>query len=61
MKQIRKTKRTVERRSDDVTDVSSVDASELKKELDDLLDEIDLVLEVNAFDFVRDFVQKPGE
>jgi len=61
MKQIRKTKRTVERPSGDVTDVSSIDASELKKELDDLLDEIDLVLEVNAFDFVRDFVQKSGE
>jgi ubiquitin-like protein Pup len=33
----------------------------LKAELDDLLDEIDEVLETNAEDFVRSFVQKGGE
>ena len=31
------------------------------EELDDLLDEIDEVLEVNAEDFVRAYVQKGGE
>jgi len=33
----------------------------LKEELDDLLDEIDEVLEDNAEDFVRSYVQKGGE
>ena len=31
------------------------------EEIDDLLDEIDSVLEVNAEDFVRSFVQKGGQ
>jgi ubiquitin-like protein Pup len=34
---------------------------ELKAELDDLLDEIDEVLEENAEEFVRGYVQKGGE
>lgn len=34
---------------------------ELKEELDDLLEEIDTVLESNAEDFVRSYVQKGGE
>jgi prokaryotic ubiquitin-like protein Pup len=33
----------------------------LKEELDDLLDEIDSVLEDNAEEFVRSYVQKGGE
>jgi ubiquitin-like protein Pup len=33
----------------------------LKDELDELLDEIDAVLESNAEDFVRSYVQKGGE
>jgi prokaryotic ubiquitin-like protein Pup len=36
-------------------------ASDSSKEVDDLLDEIDAVLESNAEDFVRAFVQKGGE
>ncbi|WP_419841421.1 ubiquitin-like protein Pup [Candidatus Poriferisodalis sp.] len=36
-------------------------ASELKAELDDLLDEIDDVLETNAEEFVKNYVQKGGE
>lgn len=36
-------------------------AEKLKAELDDLLDEIDEVLESNAEDFVRSYVQKGGE
>ena len=33
----------------------------IKAELDDLLDEIDDVLESNAEDFVRSYVQKGGQ
>jgi ubiquitin-like protein Pup len=33
----------------------------LKAELDDLLDEIDEVLEENAEEFVRNYVQKGGQ
>jgi len=40
---------------------SSKKGEELKAELDDLLDEIDEVLEENAEEFVRSYVQKGGE
>lgn len=40
---------------------TSKKGEELKAELDDLLDEIDEVLEVNAEDFVRSYIQKGGE
>ncbi|MFZ1491761.1 MAG: ubiquitin-like protein Pup [Ilumatobacteraceae bacterium] len=33
----------------------------LKAELDDLLDEIDEVLEANAEDFVKSYIQKGGQ
>ena len=36
-------------------------SEKLKAELDDLLDEIDEVLETNAEDFVKSYVQKGGE
>jgi ubiquitin-like protein Pup len=36
-------------------------ASELKEEMDDILDEIDSVLEENAEEFVKSYVQKGGE
>ena len=39
----------------------SPQGEKLKAELDDLLDEIDEVLEENAEDFVRSYVQKGGE
>jgi ubiquitin-like protein Pup len=39
----------------------SESGEKIKAELDDLLDEIDEVLEVNAEDFVRSYVQKGGE
>lgn len=54
-------------RADEATEVdeSAPAASEtgekLKAELDDLLDEIDGVLETNAEDFVKSYVQKGGE
>lgn len=53
-------------RSDDATVVEAAPAStesgeKLKAELDDLLDEIDGVLETNAEDFVKSYVQKGGQ
>lgn len=42
-------------------DSASATSGKLKADLDDLLDEIDAVLEVNAEEFVRGYVQKGGE
>jgi ubiquitin-like protein Pup len=39
----------------------SVKGEKLKADLDDLLDEIDEVLETNAEDFVKSYVQKGGQ
>ncbi|CAB4808672.1 MAG: ubiquitin-like protein Pup [Actinobacteria bacterium] len=41
--------------------VGAPQGEKLKAELDDLLDEIDDVLETNAEDFVKSYVQKGGE
>ncbi|MHB8245360.1 MAG: ubiquitin-like protein Pup [Acidimicrobiales bacterium] len=41
--------------------VSTERGEKLKAEMDDLLDEIDEVLEDNAEEFVRNYVQKGGE
>lgn len=51
------------RESDEVTEtpVASETGEKLKADIDDLLDEIDEVLESNAEDFVRSYVQKGGE
>ena len=40
---------------------AAASGDKLKAELDDLLDEIDEVLETNAEDFVKSYVQKGGE
>ncbi len=45
---------------DTATPVSE-SGEKLKAELDDLLDEIDEVLETNAEDFVKSYVQKGGQ
>ena len=42
-------------------EASSATGDRLKADLDDLLDEIDEVLESNAEDFVKSYVQKGGE
>ena len=39
----------------------SEQGEKIKHELDDLLDEIDDVLETNAEDFVKSYVQKGGQ
>lgn len=53
------------RTEDEVVDTTAPAGSEksekLKAELDDLLDEIDEVLEDNAEEFVRNYVQKGGQ
>jgi prokaryotic ubiquitin-like protein Pup len=51
-------------KSDEVVEdvpAKSESGEKIKAELDDLLDEIDEVLEVNAEDFVKSYVQKGGE
>ena len=47
--------------ADEVTTAPSERGEKLKGELDDLLDEIDEVLEENAEDFVKSYVQKGGQ
>ena len=53
------------RKDETVEDEESPPVSErgekLKADLDDLLDEIDEVLESNAEDFVKSYVQKGGQ
>ncbi len=51
-------------RQDEVVEdapVKSEQGEKIKAEIDDLLDEIDDVLETNAEDFVRSYVQKGGQ
>jgi len=59
--QIRKSPREKPEVEVDDAPATSEKGEKLKAELDDLLDEIDEVLETNAEDFVRSFVQKGGE
>ena len=57
-------RRTTTERSDEVVEevpATSATGDKLKAELDDLLDEIDSVLEENAEEFVRGYVQKGGQ
>ena len=46
---------------EELTPTDSTHKAELDSEVDSLLDEIDDVLEVNAEEFVRSFVQKGGQ
>ena len=46
---------------DDEVAASSERGEKLKEDIDDLLDEIDSVLEDNAEEFVRNYVQKGGQ
>jgi ubiquitin-like protein Pup len=45
----------------DVAPEAAVEGEELTERIDDLLDEIDSVLEENAEEFVKNYVQKGGE
>jgi len=57
----RKTRRTEEQETDELAPGDTAHKAELDSEVDSLLDEIDDVLEVNAEEFVRSFVQKGGQ
>jgi ubiquitin-like protein Pup len=61
--QQRKQRPTTRDRVEETADVAvpTERGEKLKGELDDLLDEIDEVLEENAEDFVKSYVQKGGE
>ncbi len=59
-----KKKQTQARDADQVVDAPparSESGEKIKAEIDDLLDEIDEVLDANAEDFVRAYVQKGGQ
>ncbi|HUI48952.1 MAG TPA: ubiquitin-like protein Pup [Acidimicrobiia bacterium] len=47
--------------TDDDVAAASDRGEKLKEDIDDLLDEIDSVLEDNAEEFVRSYVQKGGQ
>jgi len=57
-------RRPAPRQDDEVveeTPAGTEKGEELKADIDDLLDEIDDVLETNAEEFVKNYVQKGGE
>lgn len=58
-----KKKPTPQRREETVEEepASTETGDKLKAEMDDLLDEIDDVLETNAEDFVKSYIQKGGQ
>jgi ubiquitin-like protein Pup len=61
---INKPKTTSDRadeRVEEAAPTTSESGEKLKADLDDLLDEIDEVLETNAEDFVKSYVQKGGQ
>ena len=55
------TSRSTETVEEESKSASTEKSEKLKAELDDLLDEIDEVLEDNAEEFVRNYVQKGGQ
>jgi ubiquitin-like protein Pup len=54
-------KRREEAKTDEVQEAPSARGEEVADKIDDLLDEIDSVLEENAEEFVKNYVQKGGE
>ena len=59
--QVRKPAREREAAAETETPATSKQGEKIKAELDDLLDEIDEVLETNAEEFVKSYVQKGGQ
>ena len=58
----RRTRRTEDSElEEELAPADTTHKAELDSEVDSLLDEIDGVLEVNAEEFVRSFVQKGGQ
>lgn len=61
-KQVKKTStKKTEEEVEDVAPSGAKQGEEIKEDIDTLLDEIDSVLEVNAEEFVKSYVQKGGE
>ncbi len=58
-RQVRRKREETEVEQDDVE--AGDRGEKLKEDIDDLLDEIDNVLEENAEEFVRNYIQKGGE
>ncbi len=59
---VRRTRRTEDSEiEEELAPADATHKAELDSEVDSLLDEIDGVLEVNAEEFVRSFVQKGGQ
>lgn len=57
-------KRSSKKEEDEVEEVApsgSEQGEKLKEDIDDLLDEIDEVLDTNAEEFVKSYVQKGGQ
>lgn len=59
--QVKKTAPKPSEKTQHTVPATSESGEKLKAELDDLLDEIDEVLETNAEDFVKSYIQKGGE
>ena len=59
--QVRKPTREREAAPETEAPTASKQGEKIKAELDDLLDEIDEVLETNAEEFVKSYVQKGGQ
>ncbi len=57
----RRAKSTDTSQEEDAQVAASGEATEVAEKIDDLLDEIDTVLEENAEEFVKNYVQKGGE
>ena len=57
----RKSRRPEETEVEELAPADSAHKAEIDSDVDSLLDEIDDVLEVNAEEFVRSFVQKGGQ
>jgi ubiquitin-like protein Pup len=54
-------KREAEQRTDAEQAEATAKGEKLKEEMDDILEEIDSVLEENAEEFIKSYVQKGGE
>jgi len=65
MERVREQPKSRPRPRPDVVEDGSVEhgvnPTDLRRELDDLLDEVDAVLEENAEEFVRGYIQKGGQ
>jgi ubiquitin-like protein Pup len=57
----RRTRRSEDTEVEELAPADSAHKAEIDSDVDSLLDEIDDVLEVNAEEFVRSFVQKGGQ